>query len=509
VSAQRRRAAVFAAMGLTLVAVLFSCRNFSEVYDDYCVAFGGCDGGTVVQCAAGKKLGGESCTQPVECCSDRCVFSPPGTSTGTCETPGASGACVEVGQSCLASTPGATPPMCCAGKTCSNGICVLVGGNDAGLAQGTPCTLNSQCESGFCSDGVCCNSRCGGPCDNCAEPALLGRCIVAVDNAEGSPSCAPYRCNGVTAACPQTCAANPDCNGPTCLGGSFTCGSQLPLGASCGSPGECQSNNCVDGVCCNEPCNGACAACNTPGAEGVCHPQPQGTMPSALTCGYVCNGDTKNCATSCAQDFDCVDFNDYCSGGACVAKLGVGQGCTRATMCGTGYCSEGFCCNSSCDLPCDTCSASGTVGNCVYRNSGTQGIPACPGAQTCSGGSGNCTSLCGNDGDCGFDFFCGADSQCRPKKDYGKECVGDNECKRGFCAQGICCSEPCGQSCQTCSTGLCSYADAGAFGSPSCAYSYCDGANPGCPCTKLEDCASDEFCQLAGTSTGTCVKNTP
>src|SRR5262249_47760489 len=28
--------------------------------------------------------------------------------------------------------------------------------------DGTACTLNSQCSTGFCRDGVCCNSDCGG-----------------------------------------------------------------------------------------------------------------------------------------------------------------------------------------------------------------------------------------------------------------------------------------------------------------------------------------------------------
>ncbi len=41
-------------------------------------------------------------------------------------------------------------------------------------------------------------------------------------------------------------------------------------GEPCSSPSQCQSMNCVDGVCCNTPCDGPDETCDLPGREGEC-----------------------------------------------------------------------------------------------------------------------------------------------------------------------------------------------------------------------------------------------
>jgi hypothetical protein len=43
-----------------------------------------------------------------------------------------------------------------------------------------------------------------------------------------------------------------------------------PDGASCNDPADCTSGNCVDDVCCNDPCNLPNQVCDQPGREGVC-----------------------------------------------------------------------------------------------------------------------------------------------------------------------------------------------------------------------------------------------
>jgi hypothetical protein len=44
-----------------------------------------------------------------------------------------------------------------------------------------------------------------------------------------------------------------------------------PLGQACISATECESDFCVDGVCCNRACTAAGEVCNDPAAPGVCH----------------------------------------------------------------------------------------------------------------------------------------------------------------------------------------------------------------------------------------------
>ncbi len=41
-------------------------------------------------------------------------------------------------------------------------------------------------------------------------------------------------------------------------------------GAACAIPGDCQSLNCVDRVCCDTACDGPAQACNVPGSVGAC-----------------------------------------------------------------------------------------------------------------------------------------------------------------------------------------------------------------------------------------------
>lgn len=58
---------------------------------------------------------------------------------------------------------------------------------------------------------------------------------------------------------------------------------QTPLrdnGDPCTDPDECQSMNCVDGVCCNTPCDGPNEICNLPGREGECLPNTASPAPA-------------------------------------------------------------------------------------------------------------------------------------------------------------------------------------------------------------------------------------
>jgi hypothetical protein len=58
-------------------------------------------------------------------------------------------------------------------------------------AQGKPCGAADECTSGFCKDGICCNSACTDACNSCAT----GKC-TEVKSAPDDPECiAPMTCN--------------------------------------------------------------------------------------------------------------------------------------------------------------------------------------------------------------------------------------------------------------------------------------------------------------------------
>jgi hypothetical protein len=45
-------------------------------------------------------------------------------------------------------------------------------------------------------------------------------------------------------------------------------------GTSCTLGPECASGNCIDDRCCGTQCNEPCQACDVPGVEGTCAPDP-------------------------------------------------------------------------------------------------------------------------------------------------------------------------------------------------------------------------------------------
>ncbi|MBI4704918.1 MAG: hypothetical protein HY744_27755 [Deltaproteobacteria bacterium] len=133
----------------------------------------------------GKKLNGQSCAKAAECQSgfcvngyccnsacgnpcDRCNLNPAGTckavSDGTAGDPSCSPyLCDGFNFTCPAwcSWNG----DCVPGASCLSNKCIVI--KDDGAA----CGGDKECKSGFCSDGVCCNSACTGSCNACSQAA--------------------------------------------------------------------------------------------------------------------------------------------------------------------------------------------------------------------------------------------------------------------------------------------------------------------------------------------------
>src|SRR5260221_6331855 len=77
-------------------------------------------------------------------------------------------------------------------------VVMLVGlAAQIGHAQ-TDCTSPTQCASAFCVDGVCCNTACDGPLEQCNLPGERGTCVSAAAHCEAA------RC-AVQAALDQDC----------------------------------------------------------------------------------------------------------------------------------------------------------------------------------------------------------------------------------------------------------------------------------------------------------------
>jgi len=182
--------------------------------------------------------------------------------------------------------------------------------------------------------------------------------------------------------------------GPT-AGSALVINEVATTSERCQSPSDCALGFCVDGLCCNQACDGPCSACDLPGSVGICTSLGTGE-PGGCPDGQACNG-----------------------GGEC--KTIEGEGCVPS-QCLSGFCEDGVCCDLACDEPCARCDLEGSEGTCSPAPSGD--LPqddACPG-YVCDGEGLGCPASCAPGG-CAPNYVCNPDSdRCEP----GASCVDDN-----------------------------------------------------------------------------------
>ena len=173
------------------------------------------------------------------------------------------------------------------------------------------CTQPTDCFTGFCVDGVCCEKSSCGTCQSCATATQPGKC-ASIDGPD-----------------PDSCLG-------TCAGGAC----KKPSGGTCSTGSDCEGGQCNGGICCPTACPGPCGSC----VSGSCQAAPAGT-----TCGaFVCNGTSTACPTSCSSDADCATGRTgKVATGECLGALG--SGCAGAAECSSGCCADGVCCESACD----------------------------------------------------------------------------------------------------------------------------------------------------------------
>ena len=158
---------------------------------------------------------GTVCAVNADCLSGSCV-------DGVCCSSAACGGC----QSCsvagslgtCAPLPALTkdPKVACIGDSSCDGA------GHCALDNGNVCATNVDCVSGFCTDGVCCESACNQQCYSCNQVGQQGKCATITGGTDESASmtCSGLlRCvvplGGLAPACKladgQPCDANSDC----------------------------------------------------------------------------------------------------------------------------------------------------------------------------------------------------------------------------------------------------------------------------------------------------------
>jgi hypothetical protein len=244
-------------------------------------------------------------------------------------------------------------------------------------------------------------------------------------------------------------------------------------GAPCASAASCASGFCADGVCCSAACTAACDSCDLSGTVGTCKPRGDGaTGEPPCSGGYLCDGASSACPTSCAGDADCAAGHHCTAASTCAADKPNGTACFLGNECQSGVCADGVCCASACTGLCRACSMSKTGkpnGTCDFVAYGLDPDDEC-GALQCDGaGACECTTI-GN-------------------KPVGDCCNGSGECQNSLCFDGFCCQEPCGALCRACSKDKTGAADG------TCAF-VTAGTDPDNECFGASTCNGSGLCTM-------------
>jgi MYXO-CTERM domain-containing protein len=290
-----------------------------------------------------------------------------------------------------------------------------------GGVNGSTCFSGSECDSGICSDGVCCNTSCTGECRYCNLPESLGTCTTAPD---GYPCPDSDKCDGIKTCQSGVCVDGPP---PDCDDSNVCTTDSCNPSTGCVHTPVANGTSCSDGNRCNgvETCqNGVCRSpgemdCDDgdPCTQDSCHPQ-NGCSNTPLQDGTSCDDNNECNGVEVCQGGDCVpgaalncDDNNSCTADRCIP----GTGCVHEPY------SPGTPCNDD-----DLCTVE----------------------EVCLGG------VCvGEEADCDDHNRCTTDS-CDPVAGCvhttlpdGTAC-GGGVCGQAVCSQGVCEPVGTGVSCQ-------------------------------------------------------------
>lgn len=265
--------------------------------------------------------------------------------------------------------------------------------------NGQGCVSAIECTSGFCADGVCCATACGGGAADCQVCS-----VAAGGSADGTCSVAKKgaTCRSATSACDVA---------ETCDGSAGTC----PADAFKPATTECRA---AAGICdVAEYCTGSSATCpgdnlKPSGAEcrasvGACDVAEKCTGSSILCPTDSFKPNTSECRTAAGI----CDAAEYCTGTGPACPSDSFKAKTAVCRAAAGPCDAVETCTGT---------AAGCPGDAVLPNTAVCRPPAgaCDAAETCSG-----TGI-----DCPTDAFKPKTSMCRAAADVCDEaefCTGD------------------------------------------------------------------------------------
>jgi hypothetical protein len=265
---------------------------------------------------------------------------------------------------------------------------------------------------------------------------------------------------------------------PSDEAGTPTPGNKKDNGTTCGAGDECNSGQCVDGVCCESSCAGTCESCNLPGSVGKCAAIAAGQDP-AKECkrldpivedagadpgdGGDGGDDAAASADAGSGGLNVPDGGLVGEEGPCAPSCNGQRACgypAAETTCGTTFCNDT---KQAGRLACDG------RGNCAAITLDTCQAYTCGATDT----SGACKTACVSTTDCQDTHYCSAAGKCEPKKGTGVPCSLPTDCQTGYCAGTAGASVCCESECTGASTSCTSAGNVGKCVCPACATGPC------------------------------------
>ena len=250
---------------------------------------------------------------------------------------------------------GVCPPDC-AGKACQADDGCGAPCLDACLGNGQVCAEDGACLSEICTEGVCCDAACDGPCQSCVLVGAVGTCTdvtAGTDPAQDCGDCA--LCDGAGA-----CVPVPEGDDPV-----DWCG----LCATCDGAGACTPVG--DGDDPGEDC-GECQTCD---GAGECRPIEAGLDPA------------DHCEETAPES---CGLTGVCDGEGACAWWGPEE------LCGEPVCLEGIATEAA------TCTGAGACGTGAF-------LACFP--YHCDEGGAACAEVCADHGGCAAGYWC-QDTEC-------------------------------------------------------------------------------------------------
>ncbi len=283
----------------TCAATAGVCTTVTGVPDDKCSGTQSCNDAGLC-----RKALGQGCIASMDCASGNCpqygslVCSVPGCGTTPCMRANGTGHCTAAARGDAAECPlhlvcddgGKCLDRCSADADCVPGhYCDSASGQcQVKRPPGEACDRPSQCDKGYCTDGVCCIEACNEPCRQCGAGGVCelrpkGEQPLAPRKAcDGAGDCAGY-CPGDGFDCRyppvSTACELSNCTGDSC---AATCAGDWRDGRVCDGQGQCieaepqpcGDYSCSDGKCFTEcddstQCRGG-AVCDKSGGRGTC-----------------------------------------------------------------------------------------------------------------------------------------------------------------------------------------------------------------------------------------------